>query len=97
MFKYYIEYPRNFANEYTVYIVSKNNEKRFLELLGDKVKRISRKEAIEKGYYAPKRAKKENIQFFGGFYLSDNYNQDLADSIYDCITSTEDLLNELDQ
>jgi hypothetical protein len=63
---YYISYPRDFANEYTVYVVTPEIAADFAKAFPD-LKRTSRKDAIERAWSRPKEAKRTGEQWFGGF------------------------------
>lgn len=58
---YYIVYPRDFANEYTIYAVEAGRVVEFLKRFD--AQRITKPEAIRLGYLNPKRDK----ECFGGF------------------------------
>lgn len=63
---YYIEYPRDFANEYSVYVVPTGEREHFEELF-PRAERISRKKAVERGWTRVKEARRDGEQWFGGF------------------------------
>lgn len=65
MNSYFVNYPRNFSNEYEVYAVARGSEARLLALLPD-ASPISRKEAIRLGITRVAEAKRDNEQWFGG-------------------------------
>lgn len=64
---YYIDYPRDFANEYTVYVVESDIVERF-EACHPNADRISRQRAIDRGWTRPREAQRAGEQWFGGFF-----------------------------
>jgi hypothetical protein len=66
MNRYYVEYPRDFANEYTVYAVPAADAERF-ERFFPSADRISRAEAVRLGTRRPIEAKRDGEQWFGGW------------------------------
>lgn len=66
MTTYYVEYPRDFANEYAVYAVASSMEGRFLAAFPD-ARRITRKDAVHLGWSRPREAKRDGEQWYGGF------------------------------
>jgi hypothetical protein len=74
---YYVLYPRDFANEYTVYVAGDAESAEHLKQLG--AKRISRREAIRLGWTRPRQARKTGEQWYGGF-AGDTYDT-LAEAI----------------
>ena len=65
--QYFVEYPRDFANEYSVYVVDSWALKSFA-LAFPGAKRITRAEAAELGYYRVRYARARLEQWFGGFH-----------------------------
>ncbi len=66
MNNYYVDYPRDFSNEYTVYAVRgvfANSLKRVCR----NAVRITRCEAIRLGITRPSQARKHGEQWYGGF------------------------------
>ena len=66
MRRYYAFYPRDFANEYTVYAVESDLVARFEAAFPD-ARRVTRKDAIRLGVTRPAEAKRCGEQWFGGF------------------------------
>ena len=64
MKRYYAEYPRGFANEYTIYVVAEPADSKVLGLSDDE--RISRAKAIYLGIQRPRGATREGEQWYGG-------------------------------
>ena len=63
---YYVRYPRDFANEYTVYAVDDATREDFDKSFPD-AKRINRAEAIRLGISRPKQARKHGEHWAGSF------------------------------
>lgn len=66
MNRYYVEYPRDFCNEYTVYVVASGLVQRFEKVFPNAYS-VTRKDAIRLGITRPKEAKRDNEQWWGGF------------------------------
>ena len=62
---YYVNYPRDFANEYTVFAVPSEMRERF-EVAYPDADRITRVSAIERGIRRPAEACRDGEQWFGG-------------------------------
>ena len=70
MNRYYLDNPRGFANEYTVYVIgSPEDEARFRNLYPG-AQRITRASAIDYGLRRPRAARRDNQQWYGGFAWS---------------------------
>lgn len=82
MRSYYINYPRNFANEYTVYAVPHAEARRF-EAAFPSVEKITRAKAIERGIRRPAEARRDGEQWFGGLCngLADTANGTTAERL----------------
>jgi hypothetical protein len=94
MLSYYVEYPRDFCNEYAVYATT---DRKAFETGRPDATRISRKEAIRLGWSRPKEAKRDGEQWFGGFwsdYLSREPFETIAHAITDCARATETMLDQ---
>jgi hypothetical protein len=76
---YYVLYPRDFTNEYTVYVAGDAESADYLRNHNG-AKRISRREAIRLGWTRPRQARKTGEQWYGGF-AGDNYYDTLAEAI----------------
>jgi hypothetical protein len=63
---YWVVYPRDFANEYTVYVTT-TPQQDYRMRYGFGGKTITRPEAIRLGWTRPRQAKKTGEQWFGGF------------------------------
>lgn len=83
---YHVEYPRGFANEYHVYVVTPETAQRFSGVFPN-ARRIDRKEAVELGWTRPRRAKKTGEQWYGGFVIHDGADS-LAAAIADAARAT---------
>ena len=66
MRQYYVSYPRDFSNEYEVYVIDRTEAVRF-EKAWPSAGRISRAEAVRLGIRRPAEAKRDGEQWFGGF------------------------------
>jgi hypothetical protein len=88
---YYVSYPRDFANEYEVYVVAPEDVEVFLRAIPDAT-RISRAEAIRMGWTRPRQAKKYGEQWFGGFAEAHG-GDDLAGKIEDAVVATAALVD----
>lgn len=69
--RYYTNNPRAFANEYTIYVVTNPADEQRLQYFMPNAKRISREQAIERGYTRPRVAARTGEQWFGGFVGAD--------------------------
>lgn len=101
--RYYIEYPRDFANEYIVYVVAAERAAELEAKLPD-AERITRAEAIERGIRRPRQAKRYNEQWWGSLAesIKSRHQQDrdmggdaLTDSdlLYHAASATADILD----
>jgi hypothetical protein len=63
--RYYINYPRDFANEYTVYVVSADAADR-LEAAFPGAEEIPHAKAVERGITRPRQARRDGEQWYGG-------------------------------
>ena len=93
MNKYYVDYPRDFANEYTVYVVRTTDTGRLKSRFPD-AERISRREAIRLGWTRPRKAKKDGEQWYGGF-ASNNYADSVGEAIDVAISATIEEIYDL--
>ncbi len=87
---YFIHYPRDFANEYEIFVVSQADSSRLVDRIPS-ARRITRKQAIERGITRPRMAKKFGEQWFGGFRESDSlpvYSGTLDEILTSCIQGT---------
>ena len=92
--RYYIDYPRNFANEYNVFVVSAEDESKF-EQAYPKAQRITRKRAIELGWTRTKEAGKNGEEWCGSFCsLGRTAPKNIADAIASCLADTKIMLKE---
>ncbi len=102
--RYYIDYPRDFANEYTVYVVEPKRANEF-EAQFPRAIRITRADAIDRGIRRPRQAERNSEQWFGGLaetshseYLRDHDLRDdpATDSelLYYAAGATNDILDE---
>ena len=65
---YFVVYPRDFANEYTVYAVrSQADALRFEDTCDLFFMRIPKSEALRLGIHRPAEAAKDGEQWYGGF------------------------------
>jgi hypothetical protein len=64
--RYYVFYPRDFANEYDVLVVRRSWEGRFLRAYPD-ADRITRPQALRFGLSLPRQARRDSEQWYGGF------------------------------
>lgn len=87
---YYIDYPRDFANEYTVYVVPAGEVARFRGALPD-AERITRSEAIRKGWTRPRQAGRDGEQWYGGFAYR-GYPANASEAIDDAEAATLEML-----
>jgi hypothetical protein len=87
MLRYFVEYPRGFANEYEVFAVEQADADRFRELI-PAAEPITRREAIRLGWTRPRRAKKDGEQWYGGFRLEYPYHDDVDSAIKECVSAT---------
>lgn len=107
MKRYYKINPRNFANEYTVYVTTPDNDAAFVALFPT-AERITREQAIEAGIREPRRADRDQQQWFGGF--ADHYVSAAAmdrelcgdpatdsDLIHYAATATAEIIGETQQ
>lgn len=86
---YYVHYPRDFANEYTVFVVQHNDSGTLHALFPD-AKRITRKEAILLGWTRPREAKQYGEQWYGGFAETGrDHNGTLNEVIDDAEVATD--------
>ena len=87
---YYVVYPRDFANEYTVFAVGSKADALRFESACDLVQQITRVEALRLAIQRPREAAKDGEQWYGGFYKSDAYHaleQKLSYTISDQIAA----------
>jgi hypothetical protein len=87
MKKYYIEYPRNFANEYAIYVL--DNDTDATELGFSKDDRISRAKAIHLGIIRPNEARKNNEQWYGGLFGDCKYEGSYAEQLNECLKNSK--------
>jgi len=88
MTRYFVEYPRGFANEYTVYAAPSGFAGTFGELFPAALP-ITRAEAIRLGWTRPREAKRDGEQWFGGFAETrDYYSSTLDLALADCLVAT---------
>lgn len=95
---YFVDYPRDFCNEYNVYVVSRADHADFVRFIPS-ARRISRAEAIKLGWTRPKQAKRDGEYWLGGFYddpLS-RFADTLAEALDECRKATERLVAEREQ
>ncbi len=103
--RYYIEYPRDFANEYTIYVTNGNDEA--FRAAYPNAERITRARAIERGIRRPRLAAQCSEQWYGGFAVTANseYQRDRdmrddaatdSDLIHYAAVATADLLADLE-
>lgn len=90
---YYINYPRDFANEYTVYVVTPELRERFKKAFPD-ADRITRKSAIERGWSRVKEAHETGEQWFGGFANLNGSGFNVSETIAGAIAATEFAVKE---
>lgn len=69
MKRYYLNNPRGFANEYTVYVIEAEHAY-YLERRFPSATRITRADALEYGLRKPRSAKRNQQQWYGGFAWS---------------------------
>ena len=69
--RYYKIHPRNFANEYTVYVTESDTDAAFVARFPE-AERITRAEAIEYGIRKPNWAKRNSQQWFGGLFATED-------------------------
>lgn len=67
---YYARHPRDFANEYDVFVVPRSMASR-LEAVYPDASRISRREAVRMGISRPAEAKRDGEQWYGGLLGDD--------------------------
>lgn len=97
MNRYFVAYPRNFANEYKVYVCeSERTERRLLAVRPD-AERISRGEAVRLGWTRPREARRNGQEWHGGFaeplYHSSD-PQNVREAIVEAAQGTLDEINE---
>ncbi len=94
---YLVHYPRNFSNEYTIYVGSSATLDRLTKILeaepqaenGD-VRRITRQRAIYLGRTRVREAKQTGEQWFGGFAETGTaFAETLDQAIADAVAATE--------
>ncbi len=91
---YYIYHPRNFGNEYTVYVVANDDDDERLWAVLPDAERITRQEAIYAGVSAPHAAMRDDRYWDGGFAStgSDLPDRTAASYITDCIHATREFI-----
>lgn len=95
--RYLIHYPRNFCNEYAIYVGDKATLDKLVEILGNRRRAenantqfITRRRAIQLGVSRVNEAKRDGEQWFGGFAeTGTNYETDLTSVIADAAKATE--------
>jgi hypothetical protein len=94
---YFIRYPRDFANEYTVYAVAPEDRERFGRLIPD-AERITRYRAIEIGWTRPREAKRDGEQWFGGFAEPGHglWAGNVAQALEACREGTREILDNIE-
>jgi hypothetical protein len=97
MNRYYIEHPRNFANEYAVYVCkSERTERRLLELYPN-AEKINRAEAIRLGWTRPREAERNGEQWFGRF-AEPLYEAPRASNVLEALTeAAQGTLDEINR
>jgi hypothetical protein len=86
MLRYFIEYPRNFCNEYEVYAVPSVDVPRFRAAFPE-AEPITRTQAIKKGWTRVREAKRDNEQWFGGFHENLTTYSDTPETVPQAITA----------
>lgn len=90
---YFVEYPRNFANEYTVYAT---DDRKAFEAAVPGADRVNRREAVRLGWSRPREAKRDGEQWFGGFHTDDLSRtvtgDPLAEQLAECAAATQRML-----
>ena len=71
--RYFVNSPRGFANEYTVFVVTNREDEARLRRLVPKLERLSRVEAEFWGWLEPKRMKVQTAHWSGGFAWLDMF------------------------
>ena len=91
---FYIRYPRDFANEYTVYVVRDPADAEALGLTAEDC--VNRATAIERGYSRPAEALANGEQWYGGFVSgpSQIYVHGIASAITAAAENTRHAANE---
>ena len=77
---YYVDYPRDFANEYDVFAVAPEDRAAFERVRPD-AERINRPEAIRLGWTRRREAKRDGEQWFGGFFQGWGHPADTLDEV----------------
>ena len=102
MNRYYVHYPRNFANEYTVYVVGSeaDEDRLYAAFDGDheRLEKITRKRAIYLGSVRPNMALRWGEQWYGGWKR--DYHADpptYADHIAATLHATLGALNSIER
>ncbi len=101
---YLVHYPRNFANEYTVYVGSPATLDRLTKILesspradNGNVQRITRQRAIYLGRTRVREAKRYGEQWFGGFAETGfGYPESVDEMLADAIKATEAEIDHAD-
>jgi hypothetical protein len=93
MNRYFVDYPRDFANEYTVYAVPAGMVADFGRAFPD-AEPITRSRAIRLGWTRVKEAKRDGEQWFGGFADSGAYPETLGEALEACRAATEGLVSD---
>ena len=97
---YLIHYPRDFANEYDIFVGTKAEIDRLYALLnrsterGSQLRRISRREAIQLGWSRVREAQRDGEQWYGGFaaYGREPYAHSVQAAILSARESTLELI-----
>lgn len=98
MNKYYIDYPRDFANEYDVYVAADaETERELLRYLGSGAQRITRQEAVRLGWTRPREATRTGEQWYGGFVGGAIWNYNVSDVLREAQRRTKEILAEAKQ
>lgn len=92
MTRYYVDYPRGFANEYTVYAVASTDRERF-ERAFPEAEHISRARAVRLGWSRPREARRGGEQWYGGF-CSQGFADTPDAAIEDCRIATQDAVEQ---
>lgn len=95
--RYYVVYPRDFVNEYTVFVVgSQRDEQRLLRALPS-AERITRKRAIYLGYTRPNETRRTGEHWDGGFVRELLYPvRTLTDALANARGATRAWLDQID-
>lgn len=91
MNRYFIYYPRNFANEYTVYVCDTPEVEEGLRAIHPEMDRITRKRALYLGSSRPREARQTGQYWSGGFVGGEIIS---GDAIRDAVIATHEFVRE---